>query len=137
MAALPEIVDVVIETPRGSLVKWDSTGGVAFISPIPAPFNYGSVPGTLADDAAPQDALVLGPRLPRGHRAPWTVHGVVRFVDGGWIDDKWVCGPRAPTWIELARLRAFFRAYAWLKTATTRLRGRRGPSRFEGYTPRG
>jgi inorganic pyrophosphatase len=40
----PPEVDVVIEVPRGSFLKRGSTGRVDFISPLPCPYNYGSVP---------------------------------------------------------------------------------------------
>jgi inorganic pyrophosphatase len=40
---VPEL-DVVIEIPRGSFLKRGSTGRVDFVSPLPCPFNYGSVP---------------------------------------------------------------------------------------------
>ena len=43
---VPE-VDVVIEIPRWSFLKRGSTGHVDFISPLPCPFNYGSVPDYL------------------------------------------------------------------------------------------
>ena len=42
----PPEVDVVIEIPRGSFLKRGSTGHVDFVSPLPCPFNYGSVPAT-------------------------------------------------------------------------------------------
>jgi inorganic pyrophosphatase len=40
----PPEVEVVIEVPRGSFLKRRSTGHIDFISPLPCPFNYGSVP---------------------------------------------------------------------------------------------
>jgi inorganic pyrophosphatase len=40
----PPEIEVVIEVPRGSFLKRGSTGHVDFISPLPCPFNYGSVP---------------------------------------------------------------------------------------------
>ena len=40
----PPELEVVIEDPRGSFLKRGSTGQVDFVSPLPCPFNYGSVP---------------------------------------------------------------------------------------------
>ena len=40
---VPEL-EVVIEVPRGSFLKRGSTGRVDFVSPLPCPYNYGSVP---------------------------------------------------------------------------------------------
>src|SRR5690242_10055053 len=39
----PPEVEVVVEVPRGSFLKRGSTGQIDFISPLPCPFNYGSV----------------------------------------------------------------------------------------------
>ncbi len=36
-------VEEVIEVPRGSFVKRGSRGEFDFLSPLPCPFNYGSV----------------------------------------------------------------------------------------------
>jgi len=40
----PPEVEVVIEVPRGNFLKRGSTGELNFISPLPGPFDYGSVP---------------------------------------------------------------------------------------------
>jgi inorganic pyrophosphatase len=55
-------LDVLIEVPRGSFVKRGSTGVVDFVSPLPCPFNYGSVPQYLGLEGDLLDAVVLGPR---------------------------------------------------------------------------
>ncbi|MDH3832481.1 MAG: hypothetical protein OEU48_12475, partial [Gammaproteobacteria bacterium] len=39
---LPRL-DVIIEIPRGSFLKRGSSGELDFISPLPCPYNYGSV----------------------------------------------------------------------------------------------
>ncbi len=70
LAAPPE-VDVVIEIPRGSFLKRGSTGHVDFVSPLPCPFNYGSVPQYLGQEGDLLDAVVLGPRL----RGRYAAHG--------------------------------------------------------------
>jgi len=65
-ATKPIELDVVVEVPRGSFLKRGSTGKVDFISPVPCPFNYGSVPQYLGREGDLLDAVVLGPRLPYG-----------------------------------------------------------------------
>ena len=55
----PPEVEVVIEVPRGSFLKRGSTGRVDFISPLPCPFNYGSVPNYVGLEGDLLDALVL------------------------------------------------------------------------------
>jgi len=65
---VPE-VDVVIEIPRGSFLKRGSTGHVDFISPLPCPFNYGSVPSYLGREGDLLDA-VAEPRGDSWHGPP-------------------------------------------------------------------
>jgi hypothetical protein len=52
-ASEPPELDVVIEIPKGSFLKRGSAGQIDFVSPLPCPFNYGSVPGpsTTAGDS--------------------------------------------------------------------------------------
>src|SRR5215207_8813883 len=73
-------VDVVIEVPRGSFIKRGSTGQVDFVSPLPCPFNYGSVPAYVGLEGDLLDALVLGPRLPYGTRVVVQAWGAVTFI---------------------------------------------------------
>ncbi len=63
----PEVVNVVIEIPMGSSVKYelDKESGLIFVDRILFtamyyPFNYGFIPGTLEEDGDPVDILVLG-----------------------------------------------------------------------------
>lgn len=137
MSQLPPIgarVDVDIDSPRGSFIKRRDDGGVDFVSPLPTPYNYGSLPGTEAADGDRLDAIVLGPALPRWARVRTEVRAVVRFVDAGAEDLKLVCASRPLTARDLAGLRAFFVVYARAKVALNALRGRRGATRFEGIT---
>src|SRR5213082_1892857 len=105
-------VDVVVEVPRGSFLKRGSTGHVDFISPLPCPFNYGSVPTHIGQEGDLLDALVLGPRLPLGARVRVKAWGAVTLTDRGMSDDKLVCGQRAPTASQRRNLLRFFRFYA-------------------------
>ena len=84
-------VDVVIEVPRGSFIKRGSTGRVDFISPLPCPFNYGSVPAYIGLEGDLLDALVLGPRLPLGAHVRVMAWGAVILTDRGMTDDKLIC----------------------------------------------
>src|SRR5205807_8863287 len=90
---VPEL-DVVIEIPRGSFLKRGSTGHVDFISPLPCPFNYGSVPDYLGLEGDLLDALVLGPRLSLGTRVRVKAWGAVTLTDRGMTDDKLICSDR-------------------------------------------
>jgi inorganic pyrophosphatase len=128
-------VDVIVEVPRGGLVKRRADGGVDYLSPLPCPFNYGSVPGRTGGDGDPQDAVLLGPRRPKGHVERTRVHAIVRFRDAGRVDDKWVCGPEAPTEAEKRLVLGFFRAYAIAKRVLQRARGLTGETALLGWDP--
>ena len=129
---VPSEATVVIDSPRFSTVKRHDDGSIDFVSPLPCPFNYGSVPGTRADDGDRIDALVLGRRLPARTRLSVTVVGVVRFVDAGQRDPKWVCARRPLTLRDQLEIDLFFRVYAVAKRTLNRLRSRPGPTRYEG-----
>jgi len=128
------IVEVVIEVPRGGFVKRRPDGSTDFISPVPCPFNYGSVLGSIAADGDPQDALVLGPKVAVGDRLKVTVWERVEFLDDGVPDDKWICGVDAPTVEDKKRISRFFTFYAWAKVGLNLIRGRTGVTRFVGIS---
>lgn len=127
-------VVVRIETRKGGFVKAGGGARREFVSPLPCPFNYGSVPGTVAEDGEPIDALVLGPRLAAGELCRRSVLGVVAFLDAGKRDDKLVCGTGPELAGGAARLsiRLFFCVYAAAKVCLNLLQGHRGRTRFEG-----
>ncbi len=107
---------VVIETPKWSFTKLEEVEGSfkkAFLSPIPTPFNYGYIKGTLGNDGSPLDIIVLGGRLDVGSEIDVEVIGKVRFIDNDLEDDKYIAtldGKRHSFGIML-----FFRFYAFSK----------------------
>jgi len=131
---------VEIEVPRGGFVKRKADGGVDFVSPLPCPFNYGSVPDTTSGDGDPLDAVVLGPRLSRGALVERAELAVVDFVDAGDPDPKLICGDGPLTKEDLQRVVRFFSVYAWAKRKLNRARGKAGITEYRGVTvggPRG
>lgn len=130
-------IEIEIETPRFGFIKRRSSGGIDFISPIPSLFNYGFVPGTLAADGDPWDALLLGPRRARGQRVISRVRGRVAFIDAGDRDDKIVCksGPLCPA--ERRAIAVFFAAYARFKRVLNALRHRQGATAYGGLDESG
>lgn len=130
---LPDAVVVRIEVPRWSFVKRRLDGRVDFVSPLPCPYNYGSIEGTLGPDGDPIDALVLGPKLPYGVRYLGIVRAAMGFLDAGELDPKIVCSETPLTDFDRRGVEAFFHTYAWLKRAVHLARGRRGPTRVEGW----
>ncbi|GHG74939.1 inorganic diphosphatase [Comamonas sp. JC664] len=132
---LPDAPEVLIECPRFSFVKRRADGAVDFISPLPCPYNYGSIPGLTSDEGDPLDAVVLGPRLALGQRLKVPVVGVIGFVDAGRGDPKVVCSAAPLTNAERAGLERFFRVYALFKQALHRVRGNAPDTRFAGWLP--
>ncbi|MCA9554099.1 MAG: inorganic diphosphatase [Myxococcales bacterium] len=122
--------EAVIEVPRWSFVKRKDDGSVDYVSPLPSPFNYGSVPGTLSPDGDPLDALVLGPRLPRGAKVSLPTLAVVHILDAGDEDPKLVLGPPPLSDADRRAVQAFFRLYDVAKGSLNRLRGKTGETRF-------
>jgi len=128
-----ELRTVVIDVPRGSFVKRRDDGSVDFISPVPAPFNYGHMPGTVAADGEGLDAVVLGPRLARGTRLSISAHERVGFIDAGVSDPKWICASLPLSDADRRRVERFFRRYAVAKRLINRVRGKSGATRYLGW----
>ena len=126
-------LEVVIEIPRGSFLKRGSTGHIDFVSPLPCPFNYGSVPQYVGLEGDLLDAVVLGPRLPVGCRVQTKAWGAVVLTDRGMTDDKMVCSDRPVSFEQREKLLSFFRFYARCKGALNLWRGRPGRNACEGW----
>jgi inorganic pyrophosphatase len=129
---VPE-VDVVIEVPRGSFLKRGSTGHVDFISPLPCPFNYGSVPSYLGLEGDLLDALVLGPRLSLGAQLRVKAWGAVILTDRGMSDDKLICCDHPVSPAERRKVLRFFHFYAKCKGVLNAWRRRPGRNACEGW----
>ena len=97
----PEVVNVFIEIPSGSSVKYelDKESGVIFVdrflyTEMEFPFNYGFIPQTLSGDGDPVDVLVLSskPVVPGVviHSKPIAV---ILMEDESGIDNKVVAVP--------------------------------------------
>jgi len=130
-------VEVLIEIPRGSFIKRGSTGHVDFVSPLPCPFNYGSVPQLVGLEGDLLDAVVLGPRLPLGTRKRIRAWGAVTLTDRGLSDDKLICSERPLAPAERRRILRFFRFYAWCKGLLNLWRRRPGRNACEGWLDAG
>ena len=130
--AAPEL-DVVIEIPRGSFLKRGSTGHVDFISPLPCPFNYGSVPSWLGLEGDLLDAVVLGPRLRFGSKVRVKAWGAVVLTDRGMTDDKLICSTQPLSETERRRVLQFFHFYAQCKGLLNVWRRRPGRNACEGW----
>ncbi len=129
----PPELDVVIEIPKGSFLKRGSRGHIDFISPLPCPFNYGSVPHLLGLEGDLLDAVVLGPRLPRGARLTVPARGAVILIDRGMVDDKLICSDHPLSLRERQKVLRFFRLYAKCKGLLNFFRGRPGRNACDGW----
>lgn len=115
---------IIIETPRGAFVKRNEEGGVDYISPFPSPFHYGRLENFAGGDGDPMDAIWFGTRSSTD-RIDGVVIGVVRFVDKGEVDDKWILSDgRSLTTGEVIGLKSFFAGYAALKNGLELFRNR-------------
>jgi inorganic pyrophosphatase len=126
-------LEVVIEIPRGSFLKLGSTGQLDFVSPLPCPFNYGSIDAYVGLDGDLLDAVILGPRLSRGTRVTVRAFGAVGLTDRNLYDDKLICGHHPLTPRERFQVLLFFRFYARCKWILNYLRGRPGRNACEGW----
>lgn len=97
----PEQVNVFIEIPQNSSIKYelDKESGVIFVdrflyTAFSYPFNYGFVPGTLAEDGDPVDVLVLSDKqVAPGVVIPSIPIGMLEMEDEEGIDTKIVAVP--------------------------------------------
>jgi len=126
-------LEVVIEIPRGSFLKRGSTGRLDFISPLPCPFNYGSVDAYAGCEGDLLDAVVLGPRLRRGTRITVRAFGAVGLMDRGMYDDKLICSDLPVGPVQRFLLLLFFKFYARCKGLLNLYRGRSGRNICEGW----
>ena len=98
---VPRDINVVIEIPQGSCVKYeiDKESGAMVVdrflfTPMAYPAAYGFIPGTLAEDGDPAEALVLMPAaVVPGAVIRARPIGVLLMEDESGIDEKIICVP--------------------------------------------
>lgn len=99
----PEEVNVFIEIPKGSSVKYelDKESGAIFVdrflyTAMSFPFNYGFVPGTIGEDGDPLDVIVLSEHATQaGVVIPSIIIGFLEMEDEAGVDTKVVAVPTA------------------------------------------
>jgi inorganic pyrophosphatase len=127
------LVEVIIEVPRGSFLKRGSNGKLDFISPIPCPFNYGSVRAFEGRDGDFLDAVVLGKSLPAGTKVVVPAQAAVEMIDRGLYDDKLICSYSVITGPQRWLILLFFQLYAKAKIILNVTRGKMGRNSCEGW----
>ncbi len=99
--APPSDINVVIEIPQGSSVKYeiDKDSGAIVVdrflfTSMAYPAAYGFIPGTLADDGDPADAMVLCPSaVVPGAVVRCRPIGMLQMEDESGQDEKIICVP--------------------------------------------
>ncbi len=94
-------LNVVIEIPTGSnhKIEWDREHACFMLDRVEPmafakPCNYGFIPQTLDEDGDELDVLMITDQpLTTGIWMKARVLGVMKFVDGGEVDDKIICVP--------------------------------------------
>lgn len=94
-------INVVVEIPTGSnhKIEWDREHACFMLDRIEPiafakPCNYGFIPQTIDEDGDELDALIITDQpLTTGIWLKAKVLGVMKFVDGGEVDDKIICVP--------------------------------------------
>ena len=113
--APPHDINVVVEIPQGSQVKYevDKESGAIVVdrflfTPMAYPAAYGFIPGTLADDGDPADALVLTPNVPvvPGATIRCRPIGMLQMEDESGQDEKIVCVPHDKIHPQFSRVQA-------------------------------
>jgi inorganic pyrophosphatase len=100
--APPHDINVVIEIPQGSQVKYevDKDSGAIVVdrflfTPMAYPAAYGFIPGTLAEDGDPADVLVLTPPVAvvPGSVIRCRPIGMLKMEDESGMDEKIIAVP--------------------------------------------
>lgn len=93
---VPKVVNIVVEIPKGSNVKYELDKDTGLISldrflhsAVYYPGDYGFLPRTHCDDGDPLDVIVItNTALVPGTVARAKILGVIKMIDGGEEDDK-------------------------------------------------
>jgi len=142
----PNLINVVIEIPLGSINKYEYDKSLhvfrldrALYSPVHYPGDYGFIPATLASDGDPLDVLIFvdGPSFP-GCLMKARPVGLLEMLDQGVPDEKVIAVPdNAPRFAEvheyselfehtLREVEHFFSIYKDLEGKRTKITGWKG-----------
>ncbi len=122
---------IKIDTPAYSFIKYKDDGSIDYISPVFCPFNYGSIPDTLAPDGDRLDAILLGKRISRGQEIEADSVGRVYFYDAGEVDNKEILSQTSTTSMERFLVKMFFALFSFAKKILNKAKGKNGRTYVE------
>ncbi|MFZ2154438.1 MAG: inorganic diphosphatase [Candidatus Moraniibacteriota bacterium] len=148
---IPEIINVIIEIPKGSKNKYEidkETGLIkldrAMKTSQDYPFDYGFVPRTYWEDGDALDVVVLTTYpLSPGILVEARPVGIMKMIDGGESDDKIISVPKDdPRWDKvkdikdvnehtLKEIRHFFETYKAIENKKVEVGGFGGREKAE------
>ena len=115
------IVEVIIETPKGSTKKYELVKGKLKLDKnlkkgFAFPGNYGFFPKTLVGDKDALDVLVLGRKAKKRAKMNVKPIGIMYMLDAGKQDDKIIAASARSTKkklkkTEMDKIRYFFKYY--------------------------
>ena len=130
---MSSMFSICIEVPKWGMIKHNEKGMIDYISPIPCPFNYGSVQNIIGADGDLQDAILLGDKKKIHFCGQYLLVGKVFFIDQGSQDHKWIFSEtnqiRCRDWMVLD---SFFRIYAQIKRGRNIIFCRKFQTSYEG-----
>ena len=154
---IPELVNVIIEIPKGSKNKYEIDKHTGLIKLDRAmktsqdyPFDYGFVPQMLWEDNDALDVVVLStyPLAP-GILVEARPVGIMKMIDGGEGDDKLIAVPDSdPRWdnvkdlkdinpYTLKEIKHFFETYKTIEGKVVEIKGFQGKDKAEAAVKKG
>lgn len=116
---------------KWSFIKRDDDGDVDYISPLPCPFNYGSILGTVSEEGDRMDAIVMGGKIRKDHNIKLNPLAEVVFYDAGNYDPKMVFSLNNKlSFLDKLGIRLFFMFFSIAKTLLNKVRRKQGRTMF-------
>ena len=123
-------LNVLIDTPKFSFIKYKDNGSIDYISPIPFTVNYGSVLNTTSEEGDKSDAIVLGKKLKKGTTIKVPVVGKIEFYDRGIYDPKYICSDKEVSLVDKINVRLLFTLFSLARKTLNKLRGKKGKTKL-------
>ena len=130
---MPKELQITIDTPKWSFIKYKDNGKMDYPSPIPFTVNYGRAIGIKSDEGDDADVVVLGKSIKKGTNQVLPLKGVINFIDRGINDPKYICSFNPVSITDKINITIFFTLFAIFKNVLNILRGKKGITKFKGF----